>query len=493
MPNLPPGKEPLSAIQQHKPEMQLLLLHTLLEYVLKNLRPQFTYDHEEDAHLSWLVRKVYPHYFNDPRYPKWDWRRVAWAVKKRNEVNHTTRKNPFTPPPSPPTHAEIQKANSHLTRAIEVLIENGYVSDPIVAAVLGDKPPPITTTVVINAEPIIAESEPLQLAKPTEPTSVFNVVGTAVFLLALAVVSIPFWFANATNNNVTNTSPENTAAQQPSSPSPRTPKVTETRPAAAQPNGGLMASRSKFVMPGLALDPAVKKPKPDVTEFVRRAVALQANKEHAKCVEECTRILDVDPDHQSALLLRAVSKGYQHDFDGAIADASALIDLNKTHADAYYYRGVAYLHGGTDRTDPSRSDRIQLIRAIADFDSAVQYGTKQPDVYWRRGCARGKYAHVVAAEGSQRTAQTELVKTISDFTTACERQPGAALPRFDRALAFESAGNLLAALADLTEAIRLEEGKIEFYVERSKVYQALRRPREAREDYLKAQELQKQQ
>ena len=150
----------------------------------------------------------------------------------------------------------------------------------------------------------------------------------------------------------------------------------------------------------------------------------------------------------------------QDEFDTAIIDYTDAIELDPEYAEAYNYRGIAYLSNGdfdnaiADYTeavelDPeftdAYKDRATAYFASSDFDNAITDYTKaiqlDPDdinTYNYRGLAR--------------FGNSEVDKAIDDFSRAIQLKPNSADAYYNRGIIQLSLQNWEEAKTDLTTA-----------------------------------------
>ncbi|WP_323299839.1 tetratricopeptide repeat protein [Crocosphaera sp. UHCC 0190] len=92
-----------------------------------------------------------------------------------------------------------------------------------------------------------------------------------------------------------------------------------------------------------------------------------------------------DPDLND-LLIQGMEKGIQGDYQGAIADFTAVLQINSSEIEAYYNRGIAY----------GRINNYQA--AIADFDRALSLDKEAAYIYIERakiGLKLGNYQRAI--------------------------------------------------------------------------------------------------
>ena len=99
-------------------------------------------------------------------------------------------------------------------------------------------------------------------------------------------------------------------------------------------------------------------------------------------VAACTRALESArlnrTDRVRAYNSRGILWKRKGDYDRAIADYTAAIELNRNYLFAYYNRGNSYL------------EKQNFDRAIADFAAAIRINPKYSQAYANRGVAYGE-------------------------------------------------------------------------------------------------------
>ncbi|MEA5535236.1 tetratricopeptide repeat protein [Crocosphaera sp. XPORK-15E] len=96
------------------------------------------------------------------------------------------------------------------------------------------------------------------------------------------------------------------------------------------------------------------------------------------------------------LLIQGMEKGIQGDYEGAIADFTAVLQINPHEVEAYYNRGIAYGRINNDQA------------AIADFNRALSLDNEAADIYVERAKIRQKL-------GDHQGAITDLKTAIELF------------------------------------------------------------------------------
>jgi tetratricopeptide (TPR) repeat protein len=148
----------------------------------------------------------------------------------------------------------------------------------------------------------------------------------------------------------------------------------------------------------------------------------------------------VEPEILNAYFNRALAWQAKSDLDAAIADFSDVIRLDPEFTNAYYGRGQVYMAKG----DPDD--------AIADLSDAIRLDPNRPYVYYLRGAAW--YDRYMRASAS--INPKDLERAIANFTKAIHFGPHFAGAYYARGLVRSTNGQHDRAVADLTEAVRLD-------------------------------------
>jgi tetratricopeptide (TPR) repeat protein len=164
------------------------------------------------------------------------------------------------------------------------------------------------------------------------------------------------------------------------------------------------------------------------------------------------------------LLNQGLSKAYQHDLQGAIADLTRATKTDPTDEDAFRYLGDVYVEAG-DFTD-----------AIAAYSSALRY--------------RPGFSHLYNGRGEAHLALKEYDLAIRDFTRAIAVYPGEPRGHYNRSVAYRHIKSYTLALNDLQNVIRTSNDTYApAYIDRSKIRQVLGDVKGAIADYQTASSL----
>jgi tetratricopeptide (TPR) repeat protein len=180
-----------------------------------------------------------------------------------------------------------------------------------------------------------------------------------------------------------------------------------------------------------------------------RGVACQAQHDYAKAVAHFDAAIRLDPTLPHAYVGRVNAYGAVGQFDRVIADYTAALQLDPNNVLAYCARATAYNGlGRFDRSIPDASEAIRLNPRLYLGYDARAYGYMQ----------RGSFNGIV-----------KLLATVWMLTSlGFLRQD-----HFDWSTPTGSKADYEQALADFTEAIRLNPTAWDCYQGRAQVYRAL--------------------
>jgi tetratricopeptide (TPR) repeat protein len=153
------------------------------------------------------------------------------------------------------------------------------------------------------------------------------------------------------------------------------------------------------------------------------------------------------------------------DLDRAIADFTAAIRLDPAFADAYNNRGNTYQAKGD--FDPAIADFTEALRLAAN-DAAVSTGA--PGAPDGTGGVGGN-AYLYANRGAAYARKGDLDHAIADFSEAIRLDPKLAAGYHNRGNAYQAKSDFDRAIADFGEAIRLDPKAAAGYYNRGSAYQ----------------------
>ena len=151
-------------------------------------------------------------------------------------------------------------------------------------------------------------------------------------------------------------------------------------------------------------------------------------------IAACTRLLQTPglspADRARAFNGRGILWKRKGDYDRAIADYTAALQLNPRYVFAYYNRGIGH------------SDKGDYPRAIDDFTQAIHLDPKLPQAYNNRGGAYGELK--------------DFDRAIADYDVAIRLDPKFAAAYNNRGVAWKNKGRYDRAIADYDAAIRID-------------------------------------
>jgi tetratricopeptide (TPR) repeat protein len=142
-------------------------------------------------------------------------------------------------------------------------------------------------------------------------------------------------------------------------------------------------------------------PKAPFQVWFNRGVARSLRGDHGKAVADFSEALRLNPVNIEALLARAYSRQSldEREYEAGIADQTEAIRLEPENGEARYARGVAY------------RDKRQFEKAIDDFDAAVQLNGRHEDALVNAAWLRATCPDAKCRDG---------VKAVKLATRACE-------------------------------------------------------------------------
>jgi tetratricopeptide (TPR) repeat protein len=248
----------------------------------------------------------------------------------------------------------------------------------------------------------------------------------------------------------------------------------------------------------------------DADVLVTRGDSRLSNGDLELALGDFTAAIRLAPNNAEAYRKRGGAYGIKQDRNRAIADYSEAIRLDPKGLGAYYYRAIHYLSRndfdrsiadyaillGVDPTDvmllvgrgQSYEAKGDLDRARADFNAALQSPPKSNysgsrGVEWARDTARARLAALggatapqaapaadnskAACAGNDSTSDAIIAACTQRITTARLRAPELAGAHHRRGKAYLAKRDYDRAVADFSEAIRLDpKGDANYYISR---------------------------
>lgn len=227
--------------------------------------------------------------------------------------------------------------------------------------------------------------------------------------------------------------------------------------------------------------------------FLGRGVLLAVRKRaYDRAIEDFDKVLVLQPDNLDALIARGDSFSNLGDAGRAATDLNRAVALAPEFAPAYLVRGLAEARRGntarakldywhTLKLDPRNVDALvnlgaldaqegRLTAAISNLDAAIAIDPQHTRAFYNRG-----YAWF---------ALRRYDKAIDDYGSAIRLDPRLGLAYNNRALARAIAGrDLVAALADSDEALKLQPLNLDVRETRGFIYLKLGDPSLALHEY----------
>ena len=212
---------------------------------------------------------------------------------------------------------------------------------------------------------------------------------------------------------------------------------------------------------------AIKGEKPQAQVDMRAGTVALRTWKISQAIPAFTRAIEIEPAYAEAYVKRGLAYYRVGRYEAAIADYTRTLDLKRYHADAYASRGDAYRALG------------DMQRAVADYSASLE----------RRWNAR-----VMRKRAQTYFEQGKVQNALTDYNTVVKRQPNA-MAYYGRGNAYlqisiqGDENHLRLALADLSQAIALEQHFAGAYIGRAQIYERLGEQTLAAADYKKAVQL----
>ena len=270
--------------------------------------------------------------------------------------------------------------------------------------------------------------------------------------------------------------------------------------------------------------------------------------DYANAIASCTQVIEIDPDAPDAYFLRgSVKARLRADYAAAIIDLDKAIELDTQHVDAYSNRGgIKYGLGESEsaRGNAEKAQRLyesaiadcdkaiqidpedantynnraaarlalgDLEEAILDFNRAIEIAPENADAYNNRGLVKLRRGESEAADGNAKEAQRLYKAAIKDITRSIQIDPEDADPYNNRGVAKFKLGESKnaranvkkakkakkaqhlyeAAIADYTQAIKINPKYADAYENRGRARSHLGESVSDRGEVEKARELYK--
>jgi tetratricopeptide (TPR) repeat protein len=241
----------------------------------------------------------------------------------------------------------------------------------------------------------------------------------------------------------------------------------------------------------------------EVKALLRSGVAAFQAEDYPLALERFTTAIAVEPGF-AAYSNRCLVQIQLAAYEPAIADCTAALQLNPREPEGFLNRGLAYYRSG------------EFSRAITDYNALLQIRSHDFRAYYNRGLAQAELqdyraaivdygeamrqisplAHSILAEihTDRGLAQMQLAllpQAVADFTQAIRFNNSNLRAYYNRGCAYHHQDNLLASLADFTQALQLapqapEPKQAQIYLSRGLVQQQLGHQKDALEDLQQA-------
>jgi tetratricopeptide (TPR) repeat protein len=174
--------------------------------------------------------------------------------------------------------------------------------------------------------------------------------------------------------------------------------------------------------------------------YVGRAYSYFREREYNQAIADCKAAIDIDPDYALAYNVRGTAHEAAGDLRKALEDFSSAIQKNGKDASFLINRGRVYWKLAGSENDPAH-----YRRSVEDFTRAIEL--KPPPPILARACN---------GRGMSYSDSGEIDKAIDDYTRAIELQPEYASAWYNRYLARRGKGQFDDAERDRRKAIELD-------------------------------------
>jgi tetratricopeptide (TPR) repeat protein len=238
-----------------------------------------------------------------------------------------------------------------------------------------------------------------------------------------------------------------------------------------------------------------------------RAAAYEEDLQHEKAIIDYNKAIELDSTELYYFINRGLAKEYLLDHDGAIEDYTHVIELKgKLLGAAYHNRGNVYLGLSNyaaaiaDYTDAIalEDDFWALISRADAFFAKKDFGAARSDLdaaiarapvaflYVKRGQVHRAVSESASGYGERGTTYPDVgrvTEAIADFTEAIRIEPKNTYAFSERGATYRDMGKVSEAIADFTEAISIDPKDVYAYGRRGTIYRGLGRVTEAIADF----------
>ena len=234
--------------------------------------------------------------------------------------------------------------------------------------------------------------------------------------------------------------------------------------------------------------------------YILRGSVYQSIGEADRAIIDYSDAIRMAPRQTYPLINRAIVLYSKKDNnDGAIADLTAALRLNSKEISAWVNRGIVYRKKNDfTRAMPDFDEAIKLLPPNLDpvrtkyFTDAATTALGKQDLEKREVASNNTsllaaFAHL--QRGMALYDLSEYDKAIADFSEAIRLNPKNAAPWVNRGWAYLRKENFKEAIADFSEAIKAAPAVASSYIQRGIAYHRAGESDKAIDDYTKAHEL----
>jgi len=231
-----------------------------------------------------------------------------------------------------------------------------------------------------------------------------------------------------------------------------------------------------------------------INAYINRGVAYKDKGDLDKSILDLNQAIQYDPNPAtlaSAYFNRGVAYAAKGDYDRAIADYTYTLKIDPNDAYTYNNRGGAYYNKGDYKL------------AIADYEAALRinpsYSMARANLEKaRQMTGSGTSGSGAGSQSQQETAMTFLNRglgrsnpdmAIADYTQAIRLEPKLVAAYHNRGIAYANKGDYEKAIIDYNQAIQLDPNNATAYTNRGNAYHMVGDRRRARADWSKALQL----
>jgi len=180
----------------------------------------------------------------------------------------------------------------------------------------------------------------------------------------------------------------------------------------------------------------------DAEAYFSRAKAYYAMKQYDGALEDCDKVIDLEPNHAQARFLRGCLLSKQiGDYQNSILDFDQFISLNPQVFAGYYQRANSFVN---------LEDYKSAIKDLSFLIDNYPQDDGIADLYLQRAvCYQNLTAHKAA---------------ISDYSEVISRIPDNAEAFLQRGITYAKNGNLREAENDLHRVIELDKDSVDAYI-----------------------------